>query len=177
MLGTGAAWAQESYVADPRHSQISFETGHLGISWIRGRFNKHEVKAVLDRAAKKGTIEAVIYTDSVDTGLEVRDKLLRSENYFNIEKFPTMTFKSSDLRFEGDTLVSARGELTLLGVTRPVTLTIPMFKCIGPPVTRQETCGVEARAQLKRSDFGVRGGGEGINDQINVLINIEAFKQ
>lgn len=177
LLAMAPALAQDVYVADTRHTQASFEVGHLGISWIRGRFNSVEAKITLDRAAKKGTIDAVIHTASFDAGHELRDKAVRSENYLNVEKFPRMTFRSTNLKFEGETLVSAEGEFTLMGITKPLTLAIPMFKCIGPPDVRQEVCGAEARAQIKRSEFGITRSSTGINDDVKILINIEAIKQ
>src|SRR3954464_9114526 len=136
------AAAQQVYVGDPAHTYAYFETGHLGISWVRGRFNKTtSAKILLDRAAKKGSIDVVIDAASVDTGHEARDKHVRSDEYLDVEKFPTITFKSSNLKFTGDTLTAADGDLTMLGVTRPVTLNVPLFRCIPHPVNKKEMCG------------------------------------
>ena len=170
------AWA-ETYVSDPNHTQATFETGHSGISWLRGRFNKVEAKIVLDRAAKTGSIDATVAMASLDTGHEARDKHVRSEDYLAVDKYPTMTFKSTSLKFDGDHPVSADGDLTLMGRTKPVTLAISLFKCVGPPVTRRETCGAEAQTQIKRSEFGIGRPSTGINDDVVIRINIEAFKQ
>jgi polyisoprenoid-binding protein YceI len=104
-----SAIAQEAYVSDPAHTQAFFETGHLGISWVRGRFNAVDAKITLDRAAKQGSIQAVIKTASVDTGHEARDKHVRSEDYLDVEKFPTMTFTSNKLKFDGDRIIGAEG--------------------------------------------------------------------
>ena len=172
------AAAQEVYVSDPAHTYAFFEVGHLGISWIRGRFNDVNAKITLDRAAKQGTIEAVVKMASVDTAHEARDKHLRSSDYLDVEKFPTMTFKSSNVKFDGDRIVGADGELTLYGVTRPVTLDIPYFRCVTHPANKRDMCGADARTVIKRSDFGIkRGANIPMHDEVKIAIQIEAYKQ
>src|SRR4051812_12886626 len=129
------ALAQDVYIGDPAHTYAYFETGHLGISWVRGRFNKTTTaKVVFDRAAKKGSIDVVIDAASVDTGHEARDKHVKSDEYLNVEKFPVIAFKSTTLRFNGDDLSGADGDLTIMGVTRPVSLAVNSFRCIQHPV-------------------------------------------
>ena len=172
------AAAQEVYVGDPGHTMASFETGHLGISWVRGRFNKTaSARVVLDRAARKGSIDVVIDAASVDTGHGGRDQLLRSDNYFDVAKFPTITFKSNGLRFEGESLVGADGDLTIMGVTKPVTLTVNLFRCIQHPVNKKDMCGADASTAIKRSDFGLKRSAVGIADDVKISIQIEAYKE
>jgi polyisoprenoid-binding protein YceI len=174
----GQAAAADVYLSDPPHTMAHFETAHLGISWVRGRFSAVDAKIMLDRAARQGSIEAVIKTASVDTGHEARDKHVRSEDYLDVEKFPTMTFKSNKLNFDGDRLVSADGELTLMGVNRPVTLEIPYFRCIQHPANKREMCGADVRTMIKRSEFGAkRGVSTPITDEVKIAIQIEAYKQ
>jgi polyisoprenoid-binding protein YceI len=175
---TMPAAAADVYVSDPPHTQAFFEIGHLSISWVRGRFNAVDVKVALDRPSKQGTIDAIIKTASLDSGFDARDKLVRSDEYLNVEKFPTMTFKSSKLRFDGDNLVGADGELTLAGVTRPVSLDIPFFRCVAHPVRKTEVCGADARALIKRSEFGIkRGATIPMHDEVKISLQIEAYKQ
>src|SRR5256885_8010803 len=100
------AMAADVYVSDPAHTQAFFETGHLGISWVRGRFKDVDAKILVDRVSKQGTIEAVIKTPTLDTGFEARDKHVRSADYLDVEQFPTMIFKSNRLKFDGDKLVA-----------------------------------------------------------------------
>ena len=170
--------AQEVYVSDPPHTQAFFESGHLGIAFVRGRFSAVEAKIVVDRSARQGTIEAVIQTASVDTGHEARDKHLRSPDYFDVEKFPTMTFKSNKLKFDGDRLAGIDGELTLLGVTRPVSLEVPHFRCVQHPSNKRDLCGADVRTVIKRSEFGMkRGAGTPFSDETRIAIQIEAYKQ
>ena len=171
------AAAQEIYVSDPPHTIAHFETGHLGISWQRGWFNKVDARVTLDRAAKKGSIEVVIDTASLNTGHEARDKYLRSPDYLDVEKFPTITFKSNNLKFNGDNLAGADGELTILGVTKAVSLTVSLFRCIAHPTNKRDMCGADASTAIKRSEFGLRRGAVGIGDDVKISIQIEAYKQ
>ena len=173
-----SAAAQDVYVGDPAHTYASFETGHLGISWIRGRFNKTTAaKVVLDRAAKKGSIDVQIDTRSLDTGHEARDKHVRSADYLDVEKFSEIVFKSNNLRFNGDNLTGADGELTMMGVTRPVSLNVTSFRCIQHPVNKREMCGADASLTIKRSEWGIKRGATGIGDDVKIAIQIEAYKE
>jgi len=170
--------AQETYVGDPAHTYAFFETGHLGISWIRGRFNKTTfAKVVIDRAAKTGSVEAVIDTASLETGHEARDKHVRSADYLDVEKFPTLTFKSNNLKFSGDNLVAVDGDLTIMGVTKPVSLNVTLFRCIQHPSNKRDMCGADASTAIKRSEFGIKRGAVGIGDDVKISIQIEAIKQ
>jgi polyisoprenoid-binding protein YceI len=176
LVVTAAAAAPDTYVIDMPHSFSYFEVGHLGINTIHGRFNKTSGKITLDRVAKQGTIQAEIDVSSVDTGYARRDELLRSEDYFDVSKFPTITFRSNNLRFKEDTLVGADGELTLLGVTRPVSLELISFKCITHPVNKRDICGAVARTTIKRTEFGMTRASRSLSDEIRISINIEALK-
>lgn len=170
--------AQETYVGDPAHTYAFFETGHLGVSWLRGRFNKtSSAKVILDRTARKGSIDVVIDTASLDTGHEARDKHLRSADYLDVEKFPAISFKSNNLKFDGDNLVGADGDLTMMGVTRPVSLKVTLFRCIQHPANKKDMCGADASAAIKRSEFGIKRGAVGIGDDVRISIQIEAYKE
>jgi polyisoprenoid-binding protein YceI len=170
------AAAQESYTADPNHTVPSFEVTHGGDFTItRGMFQKTAGKITLDRTAKTGSIEIVIDTASVTTGHAKRDELLRSDSYFNVSRFPSMTFRSQNLKFSGDKPVSAEGELTLLGISKPVSLAITSFKCRPHPVNKRDQCGADGTAQIKRSEFGMtRLSSAG--DDVKILFQIEAYK-
>jgi len=170
------AGAQEVYVGDPPHTWAFFETGHLGIAWVRGRF-KTGAKVMLDRAAKKGSIDAVIDATSVDTGHEARDRHVRSADFLDVEKFPTITFKSNNLKFSGDNLIGADGELTMMGVTKPVSLNVTLFRCIQHPVNKKDLCGADASTAIKRSEWGIKRGAAGIGDDVKISIQIEAYKE
>ena len=168
--------APETYIIDSSHTFPSFEISHLGFSKHRGRFNNTSGQIVIDSAAKSGAIEVKIDTASVDTGGEKLETHLRAEDFFNVEKFPTMTFKSNKLNFDGDNLVAAQGELTLLGISKPVTLNIASFKCGNHPVNKKAMCGAEATATIKRSDFGMKYGVPAVGDEVKLAIQVEAYK-
>lgn len=169
------AAAQESYTADPAHTFPSFEVSHGGAFTIsRGLFQKSAGKMTLDRAARTGSIEIVVDTASISTGLQRRDDLLRAE-WFKVDQFPQMIYRSKQLKFSGENLVGADGELTLLGVTKPVSLTISSFKCRPHPVNKKEQCGADGAAQIKRSEFGMTNLASA-GDNVKILFQIEAYK-
>jgi polyisoprenoid-binding protein YceI len=175
-LMAAPAFAAESYTIDPRHTLPMYEIDHFGWSTQRGRFKSVNGKIVLDRAAKTGTVDVVIDVASVDSGVDKLDEHLRSEDFFNAAKHPTMAFKAKKIAFRGDKPASVPGELTLLGVTKPVTLTINAFHCAPNPFAKKDACGADAVATIKRSDFGMTTMVPGLGDEVKLLINIEAFK-
>ena len=168
--------APESYTVDPAHSYPNFEINHLGFSTMHGKFKSTSGKIVIDPAAGSGSIEIKIDTVSVDTGHAKRDEHLRSETFFNVAQFPTMTFRSSRLRFDGDKLVGADGELTLLGKTLPVVLTVTNFHCGPNPIVKKPECGADATASIKRSAFGMDAYVPAVGDEVKIRIEVEAFK-
>ena len=173
---TAPAFAADSYTADPTHTYPSFEINHLGFSTTRGSFEKSQGKITLDPAAKSGSIDITVDTASISTGLAKRDDHLRGEDFFNVAKFPTMTFKASKLRFSGDKLVGADGDLTLLGVTKPVSLTIDSFVCGNHPMNKKPLCGANATTTIKRSEWGMKAYVPAVSDEVKIAIQIEAFK-
>lgn len=170
------AVAADSYTADPSHTYPNFEVGHLGFSTSRGVFEKTTGKITLDMGAKSGTVDITIDTASLHTGWTKRDDHLKSEEFFNVAKFPTMTYKSSKLKFDGDKLTGVDGELTLLGVTKPVSLAVTEFKCGPHPINKKAMCGANATATIKRSDFGLSAYIPAIPDDVKLEIQIEATK-
>ena len=175
VAGTAQA-APETYTIDSTHTFPSFEINHLGFSTQRGRFNKTTGNIVLDRAAKKASVDITIDTNSISTGFEKLENHLRSEDFFNTAKFPTITFKSTGAKFEGDKLAAVSGNLTMHGVTKPVTLAVTAFHCGMNPVYKKDACGADAEATLKRSDFGINYALPAVSDQVKLLIQIEGHK-
>ena len=131
---------------------------------------------IIDRTAKKGTIDVAIATGSLVMAPALLG-VVKSEDFLNVEKFPTMTYKSGDLVFDGDNLVGANGEFTLLGVTRPVALKVTSFKCAPNPFNKRAMCGGEATASLKRSEFGMKGVMMAAGDEIRITIPFEGAKE
>jgi polyisoprenoid-binding protein YceI len=175
--------APESFTLDPFHTYPNFTVDHLGVSTLYGRFDKSTGKVTLDRAAKTGSVEIVIDTNSVTTGdvdkagrPRTRDEHLRSADFFNVAEFPKATYKSTKLVFTGDNPSAIEGTLTLLGVTKPVNLTIERFKCNPASGTGKERCGGNATGKFKRTDFGMKTGVPNIGDEITLLVSFEALK-
>ena len=175
-LSHGAAAAADNYAIDPSHTFPRFEVSHFGYSTHHGQFNKTSGRIVLDRAAKTGSIEITVETASVSTGDPKLEKHLRADDFFNVEKHPTMTFRSRTLKFSGDTPVAADGELSLLGVTRPLSLTIARLKCGPHPFVKTEVCGAEVTGTLKRSEFGMKTYVPAVGDEVTLRIQVEALK-
>ena len=179
-----ATAATESYTIDPLHSSVNFSVDHLGLSTIYGRFSKFAAKFAQDRAAKIGSVEVTVETASVDTNdndkgsrPRSRDEHLRSSDFFNAAEFPRMTYKSTGVVFTGDNPMTVEGTLTLLGVTKPVTLTVERFKCNPATATAKERCGGVVVGKLKRSDFGMKTGIPSIGDEIALTIGFEGTKE
>lgn len=171
-----AAWAApESYRVDPAHSIPTFEVSHLGLTFVRGLFAKISGNIHLDRAAQTGDMEIVIETASVMTNLERRDKLIRE--WFKVDQFPTMVYRARSLKFSGEDVVGADGELTWMGVTKPVSLDVTHFKCIVHPVNKKQICGADGTAQIKRADFGLTGLSNSIGEDVKVIFGIEAIRE
>ncbi|MCU6432443.1 YceI family protein [Undibacterium sp. Jales W-56] len=177
LLGAAPVFAQ-NYTIDPSHTYPSFEADHFGgLSVWRGKFDRNSGKITLDRAAKTGTMDITIDTASINFGHEKMNEHARSKELFNVAQFPTATYKGTSIKFNGDTPVSVQGEFTMLGVTKPLTLTINKFKCIQHPMLKKEVCGADATAEFKRTDFGMSYGiAYGFAPEVKLSIQVEAIK-
>lgn len=171
-----AAAATESYTIDPRHTFPSFEVGHMGMSIQRGRFNKTSGNVTVDTAARTGSVEVAIEAASIDTGLEKLEEHVRAEDFLWASAFPTITFKGSQMAFDGDKVKAVTGELTMRGVSRPVTLTATQFNCGNHPMNKKPMCGGEFVATIKRSDWGMKYGTPALADELTLRINVEALR-
>jgi len=172
-----AAAVEETYAIDPVHSQPMFEVLHMGFSIQRGSFTKSSGRITLDREKKQGTIEVVIDAASIRTIDPRLDTHVKGEDFFNVAKYPTIVFRSTRLSFEGERVVGVDGELTLLGVTKPVTLSVQSEHCGEHPFNKKPMCGAEAAATVKRSDWGMKYGlPKAVADDVRIVIPIEAYK-
>jgi polyisoprenoid-binding protein YceI len=170
------AYAADTYTIEPNHTYPSFEADHMGISVWRGKFTKTSGSVVLDRAAKTGSVDITVDTASVDFGHDKMNEHARKDDMFNVEKYPTATFKSRKLNFKGNVPVSVEGDFTLLGVTRPLTLAIHKFKCIEHPMLKKEVCGADVTGEFKRSDYGLNIGLPRFSPEVKLAIQVEAVK-
>jgi polyisoprenoid-binding protein YceI len=186
-LACTAAAEPENYVIDPTHTVPYFDVDHLGFATMRGRFDRATGKFSLDRAAKTGSVELEIPTATVSTGdnerggrPRTRDEHLRNADFFNVQEFPSMTFKSTKVVFKGEEPAAIEGNLTLLGVTKPVTLHLERWKC-GPDIRTQGKryqCGGNATGSFKRSEFGMKYGmPAAIGDEVKLWMSFYGFKQ
>ena len=174
----GRAAAEDTYTIDPVHSQPIFEVRHMGFSLQRGSFGKATGKVTLDRAAKKGSVEVTIDAASIKTIDPRLDTHVKSEDFFNVARYPTMTFKSTNFTFEGDRVVGMEGELTLLGVTKPVTLKVANDVCGEHPMNKKPMCGAEATTTIKRSEWGMKYGiPKAVGDDVKLMIPVEAYRE
>jgi len=175
-LALPALAAGESYSVDTRHTFPSFEVDHLGFSTQRGRFDRSSGRITLDRAARQLSVDISIDAASISTGLGELEKHLKAEDFFHVEKHPRITFKSTSARFDGDKPVAVSGDFTLLGVTRPVTLTLTHFNCGVHPMNKKNVCGADASATIKRSEFGMNYAVPAVSDEVKLLIQVEAIR-
>ena len=171
-----AAAQVETYTIDPRHTFPAFEVSHFGMSMQRGRFNKTSGKITVDKAAKTGSVDVTIDAASVDTGEPKLGEHLRAADFFNAAAHPSITFKGTRFNFDGDKVKSVDGELTMLGVTRPVTLNAQHFACGNHPVNKKAMCGAEFTTTIKRTDWGMKYAVPNVADDVLLRINVEAFK-
>lgn len=173
-----AAATGEVYVLDPVHSQPTFETRHLGMSTQWGRFHKVTGRIVLDRDARTGSVDVTIEAASIATHDPRLDAIVKGERFFNVEKFPTITFKSSKLIFDGERIVGIDGELTMLGVTRPVNLTIADLACEPKPSNRKPMCGGDATTTIRRSEWGMTANLPlSPADEVKLALPFEAYRE
>jgi polyisoprenoid-binding protein YceI len=179
LLAAQSAQAADTYQLDPNHTFPSFEADHFGgLSTWRGKFTKTTGTVTLDRAAKTGTVDVTIDPASVQTGNPQLDKHLVGDEFLDVAKYPTATYKGTRIVFDGDTPREVIGDFTLHGVTRPLKLEIESFKCIQHPVLKREVCGVEAEGEFNRDDYGMDMGKKyGFKMQTTLHIQAEGIKQ
>jgi polyisoprenoid-binding protein YceI len=177
--GATAAFAADTYVIEPNHTYPSFEADHMGgLSVWRGKFTKTSGNITLDRTAKTGTVDIAIDTSTLDFGHQKMNDHAKGADMFDVAKFPTATYKSKTIKFNGDKPAEVDGELTLHGVTKPVKLTINQFKCMPHPMMKVEVCGADASGTFNRNDFGISYGTQmGFSPTVKLAIQVEALKK
>ncbi|HZP94138.1 MAG TPA: YceI family protein [Burkholderiales bacterium] len=170
--------AEEKYAIDPNHTYPSIEFSHMGISVWRGKFDKTRGNIVIDRSARTGTVDVVIDTASINFGLAAMDEKARSDDFFDVARFPTATYRGT-LKFAGDKPRTVDGQVTIMGVTRPVNLTVNLFNCIPHPMLKKEVCGADAEGDLNWSEYGMKMSqyGQGDAGRVHLRIQVEALKQ
>lgn len=185
LLTAGSAFAvapaaSGKYQIDPSHSKVGFEISHLVVSSVEGRFNTHKGELVVGDKPEKLEVNSEIETASIDTGIADRDKHLRSPDFFDVEKFPKITFKSKKVTGSPEKLKIV-GDLTIHGVTKEVTLD-GKFKGAVKGMYGEERVAYEANTKIKRKDFGLNWGklveaGPVVGDEVTISLKVEATKQ
>ena len=176
-LSTAAYAAPETYVIEPSHSMPRFEYSHFGYSLQLSRFDTVSGKITLDRAAKSGSVDVTIDAKSVNTGSALFNGHIQGEDFFDTAKYPTITFKSNKVKFDGDKVASVDGDLTVKGITKPVTLTVNSFLCMPHPMMKKDACGATATTKVKRSDFNMGKYAPYVGDEVTLTIPVESVKQ
>jgi polyisoprenoid-binding protein YceI len=175
-LATQAHAAPEEFRVEPSHTYPSFEVTHLGISTQRGRFERTGGRIVMDRDAGTGTIDITIEAGTVSTGNGLLDSVLRGEDFFDTARHPAIAFSAKTIEFDRGVPKRALGDLTLVGVKRPVELRVERFGCTRLPFFVRLTCGADVVANIKRSDFGMTSYAGLVGDEVRLEIQIEAVK-
>jgi polyisoprenoid-binding protein YceI len=178
-LATASALASPvTYDVDPNHTYPSFEADHMGgLSVWRGKFDKSSGKIVLDKEMSTGTVDITVDTSSVDFGHAKLNEHAKSAELFDVAKFPTATFKGTLAKFKDGAPTEVQGQLTLRGITKPVTLTVNQFMCKMNPMSKKEVCGADASTTFKRSDFGINfGEGYGFRMDVKLAIQVEGIR-
>jgi polyisoprenoid-binding protein YceI len=179
MLGLAAGSvlaAPVTYQVDPSHTYPSFAADHFGgLSVWRGKFDSSSGTIVLDKEAQTGTVDITVDTNSIDFGQAKLNEHVKSAEMFDVQKYPTATYKGTLTNFKNGAPTEVKGELTLHGVTRPLNLTVNSFMCKMTPMGKKERCGADASATFERSDFGINYGDKyGFNMQVKLAIQVEA---
>ena len=173
LVGAGSAQTQ-TWNIDTAHTAAQFSVRHLGISTVRGAFTKVSGTVQYDAAnPAKTVIDATIDANSIDTRVEMRDKDLRSASYFDVEKFPSITFKSKKVEAAGAGKLKVTGDLTIHGVTKEAVLDVD-----GPSAPIKDPwgnnrVGASASTKINRQDYGVSGGSPMVGDEIPITIDME----
>jgi polyisoprenoid-binding protein YceI len=176
-FSAAAIAAPETFNIDAGHTAPRFEYTHFGYSNQQHRFDKTSGKIVLDRAAHTGSVDVTIDTTSVNTGLALFNGHIQGTDYFDTAKYPTITFKSSKVKFDGDKPVAVEGDLTIKGVTKPVTLTVTHFHSMPHPMLKKDAIGANASTKVKRSEFNMGKNVPYVGDEITLTIAVEAIKE
>ncbi|MCC2595570.1 YceI family protein [Pusillimonas sp. MFBS29] len=177
LLAGQAMSAPQTYSVDPTHTFPRFSYNHMGMSKQILRFNKTSGTVVLDQEAKEAKVDITIDMTSIDTGFEMFDGHIQGADFLDTAKYPTATFKSTKVNFEGDKPVSVEGDLTIKDVTKPVTLTITSFYKGPHPMLKKDAIGANATAVIKRTEFNAGKFAPGVGDEVTLDIALEAVAQ
>ena len=162
------------YTIDPSHTFANFSYNHMGLSQQINRFNNTKGTIALDTAAKTGEVTIEIDTTSVNTGFGPFNEHIQGEDFLDTAQYPTATFKSTEVIFDGDDPVAVEGELTIKGISKPVRMDLSSFTQIEHPMLKKPALGAQASTQIKRSDFNADKFAPAVSDEVELIISVEA---
>ena len=169
--------APQTYVVDSSHTFPRFSYSHFGYSTQLSSFKQTTGKVVFDAQAKTGSVDIAIDMKSVNTGFDDFNGHIQGEDFLDTAKFPTATFKSTRVVFDGDKPRSIDGVLTIKGVSMPVTLTVTSFQAMPHPMLKKPALGANAFTTIKRSEFNAGKFAPYVGDEVRIDIAIEAIAQ
>lgn len=176
-IAAPALAAPETFNVEPTHTYPRFSYSHFGYSVQLSRFDKTSGKVIFDKDAKTGSVDITIDTKSVSTGAATFNEHIQGEDFLDTAKFPTATFKSTKVVFAGDKPAKIEGNLTLKGITKPVTLTVTSFHTMPHPMVKKDALGANAFTTVKRTDFNMGKYAPHVGDEVRIDIAIEAIKE
>ncbi|KAA0923088.1 polyisoprenoid-binding protein [Psychrobacter sp. ANT_H56B] len=163
---------------DDAHTRVGFSVNHLGFSTTMGHFN--DVKGMVNyniKAPNKANMNFTIVTDSIDTNWDARDTHLKKDEFFNVAKYPTMTFKSTNITFKNPQQATVTGDFTLLGQTKPLTLDVTLNKIANSPMTKEPVIGFRATGIIDRAAYGMTAFASGITTEVPIQIDGELIEK
>ncbi len=163
---------------DDSHTRVGFSVNHLGFSTTMGHFN--DVKGVVNydvKAPSKTNMSFTIATDSIDTNWDARDEHLKKVEFFNVAKYPTMTFKSTSVKFINPQQAKVTGDFTMLGQTKPLTLDVTLNKIANSPLTKEPVIGFRATGNIDRAAYGMTAFADGITTNVPIQIDGELIEK
>lgn len=171
-----AAQAADHYSIDPNHTYSSFEYQHWGLSTQRGRFDKNTGSIELDPDSNTGSVTIEIEADSINTGSDLFDKIMRSESFFDTQQFQKITFNSTKVVFEAGQMTQLEGTLTIKDAVRPVVIDITEFHCRFMPLYLKQACGANGYTKIKRSDYNMGRYAPFVSDEVTLYFSVEGIK-
>jgi polyisoprenoid-binding protein YceI len=175
LFSAAALSAPATFSTDPNHTFVRFSYNHMGFTTQEQRFNKVSGTVTLDEAAQTGAVDIVIDSKSIDTGSDLFNGHIQGPDFLDTTNFPTATFKSTVVKFSGQRPASVDGNLTIKGITKPVTLTVTSYTH-GPNMMKKDAIGADATTTVKRSDFNMSKYVPMVGDDVKISISIEAFQ-
>jgi len=177
ILSISAYAATERYTLDKPHTQVLFSISHLGFSNSYGRFTDYSGQIDFDRITPQDSkADVTIKTNSLQMDDSAWNERLKEDDFFNVKKFPTMTFKSTGIKVTGKNTAAMTGDLTLLGVTKPVTFDVTFNKAAPGPFDQKYVAGFSAEGHINRSDFGMTTYLPLVGDDVDIHLEVEAIR-